>query len=131
MRVISLFLESSSNTQSFLWKFFSGRLSPQSPDSLVLHDIMFLLLNLSLCPVNCSLLSLFSSEMMLQNLLYLHSTEVHTKSWKDLRNFYSSIRRKIRLCIPGQTEGSFLFSSRDSCCSSSSRTPLSPASLRH
>ena len=49
---------------------------------------MFLLLNLSLCPVNYSLLSLFSSEMMLQNLLYLRSTKVRTKSWKDLRNFF-------------------------------------------
>ena len=93
MELISLFLASSSNTQSFLRKFFSGRSSTQSPDSLVLRGIMFLLLFLNLCPVNYSLLNLFLSDMMLQNLLYLRSNEVHTKFLKDLKKnvFFKSV----------------------------------------
>ena len=73
MGVIFLFLASSSNTRSFLRKFFSRKKSARFLVSLVLRNIMFLLLNLSLCPESYSLLSLCSSEMMLQNFLYLRS----------------------------------------------------------
>ena len=74
-----LFQASSSNIPSFLRRFFSGRLNVPSlgtPDLLV---IMWSFLNLSLYRETFSLLSLFLSKMMLQNLPYLHSTEVHTR----------------------------------------------------
>ena len=39
------------------------------------------------CPVNYSRMNSFFSEMMLQNLFYLRSTEVHTEFLKDLKKF--------------------------------------------
>ena len=91
MALLYLYQASSSNTQNFLRKVFSVRLSKQSWVSPDLLDIMwFLNLILRLYLELCWTLILFSSAMMPQNLFYLLSTEDLIECSDGQRNFLFS-----------------------------------------